>query len=244
MVANCKLCLKEKELMFSHIIPEYFYEPMYDEKHRFMQISTIPEIPIKHKQKGIREYLLCEECEQKFSVFERYVSQAYYHKESNKIQQDERIFVVEDVDYKLLKLFQLSILWRSAITNVELFGDVKLGPHTERLRLMLFNEDPGKDYEYGCLQFAVIFDQNKLADGLIMPPALFRVDGYRMCRFTFGGIIWLYVISSHNNQFRWKEFFLLESGKLTIFKKFFEDIKFLMNFGYELELQGKFEQLR
>lgn len=47
MVSNCKLCLKEKELMFSHIIPEFFYEPMYDEKHRFMQISTIQEIPLK-----------------------------------------------------------------------------------------------------------------------------------------------------------------------------------------------------
>lgn len=145
---------------------------------------------------------MCEECEQKFSIYERFVSQAYYHKEATNIKQDDRMFVVENVNYKLLKLFQLSILWRAAVSKVELFNDVKLGPHTERLRLMLMNENPGKDYEYGCLQFAVIFDKNKLADGLIMPPASFRVDGYRMCRFTFGGIIWLYVISSHNNQFR------------------------------------------
>lgn len=231
--------MKESELKNSHIIPEYFYKPMYDKENRFMQISTVPDEKPKVLQKGVREHLLCEKCEQQFSKYERYVSQTYYHKEVKDIQQNDNVFIAENVDYLLMKLFQLSILWRASISSLKIFGDVKLGPHEETLRTMLINENPGRYYEYGCLQFAVRMNDKKLADGLIMPPALFKVDSFRTCRFTFGGLIWVYIISSHNNMYRWKDFFLLESGRLTIHKKNFEDIKFLMDFGYDLKRQGK-----
>jgi hypothetical protein len=212
---------------------------MYDKEHRFMQLSTNPDERTKPLQKGVREYLLCDKCEQQFSKYERYVSQVYYHKEAKDIQQNDKVFIAEKVDYSLMKLFQLSILWRASISSLEIFGDVKLGPHEEILRTMLKTENPGKYYEYGCLQFAVIMDDNKLADGLIMPPAFFRIDAFRTCRFTFGGLIWVYLLSSHNNMYRWRDFFLLESGRLTIHKKKFEEIKYLMDFGYELQQQGK-----
>jgi hypothetical protein len=241
MKVSCKLCLKERELEYSHIIPEYFYTPMYDENHRFMEISPQSEKAIKFNQKGVREFLLCKECENKFSKYERYVSQFFYHKEITGIKQDNRSFVFQDVDYTFMKLFQLSILWRAAVTKLKMFSDVKLGPHTEKLRMMLLDENPGNYYEYGCLQFAVMMDKNKLADGLIMPPALFRVEGYRMCRFTFGGLIWIYLISNDNNLYRWKEFFLLENGNLTLFTKFFDEIKYLMDFS---EMSVKEEKLK
>ncbi len=212
---------------------------MYDSDHRFMHISTVPEEKNKFLQKGVREYLLCEKCEQRFSTYERYISQKFYYKEARDIQQNDKFFVAENVNYSLMKLFQISILWRSSISNLEIFGDVKLGPHENKLREMLLSENPGNDYEYSCLQFAVIMDNKKLADGLIMPPALFRVDSFRLCRFMFGGLIWVYVISSHNNQYRWKEFFLSENGRLIIHKKMFEDIKYLMDFGFDLKRQGK-----
>ncbi len=212
---------------------------MYDSKHRFMQISTVPEESTTFRQKGVREYLLCEKCEEQFSIYERYVSQKFYHQESITVKQDDKAFIAENVDYSLMKLFQLSLLWRASVSQLEIFGDVKLGPHEEYLRNMLTNENPGEDYEYGCLQFAIFMEKNKLADGLILAPAFFRVDGFRHYRFIFGGLIWLYVISSHNNMYRWKEFFLLKTGKLTIHKKMIDDIKFIMDFGIDLKKQGK-----
>ena len=36
---KCKLCLKENKLSRSHIIPEFFYKPLYDEKHRINVLS-------------------------------------------------------------------------------------------------------------------------------------------------------------------------------------------------------------
>ena len=70
MKGKCKLCLRESDLRYSHIIPEYFYKPMYDSKHRFMQISTVQEYPTTFLQKGVREYLLCNRCEEQFSKYE------------------------------------------------------------------------------------------------------------------------------------------------------------------------------
>ena len=61
---KCRLCLKEKPIQNSHIIPEFLYKPLYDNLHRFKSLSTLPEIKIEYKQKGIREKLLCRDCEQ------------------------------------------------------------------------------------------------------------------------------------------------------------------------------------
>ena len=39
---TCKLCLKENvKLCESHIIPEFFYIPLYDETHRYRILSTM-----------------------------------------------------------------------------------------------------------------------------------------------------------------------------------------------------------
>ena len=62
-VMNCALCLREAALCRSHIIPEFLYEPIYDDKHRLKLLSVIPEQPTTYKQKGIWEKLLCEACE-------------------------------------------------------------------------------------------------------------------------------------------------------------------------------------
>ena len=62
MVAElCRLCRRESNLRFSHILPEFFYLPMYDELHRTMSVSS--DEKEKLVQKGFREYLLCQECE-------------------------------------------------------------------------------------------------------------------------------------------------------------------------------------
>jgi len=237
-MSKCKLCLEESELMNSHIIPEYFYTPMYDSKHRFMQLSTEPEKSTTFKQKGIREYLLCSSCEQKFSLYEQYVSQLFFHKGTRNFNQDDKKLIAEGVDYSLMKLFQMSILWRASISSLEIFGDVQLGAHENILRELLKSESPGRYYEYGCIQIAIIMEKDKIADGLVMPPALFAIDGFKICRFVFGGMVWIYLININNDEYKWKKFFLSEEGKLLIYKSPIEDIKFIIDFGLEMKKKG------
>ncbi len=55
----------------SHIIPEFIYSPIYDDKHRMVLLET-DERYASFQQKGIREHLLCQDCETKVSKWETY----------------------------------------------------------------------------------------------------------------------------------------------------------------------------
>lgn len=52
---NCAICKDNSDLKNSHIIPEFFYKPLYDEKHRINVIPLSQEQKRKYKQKGHRE---------------------------------------------------------------------------------------------------------------------------------------------------------------------------------------------
>ena len=69
----CQLCLKESELRNSHILPEFFYLSTYESRdaHRTLEITHDAERTI---QKGLREYLFCQECETKLSRYEGYAA--------------------------------------------------------------------------------------------------------------------------------------------------------------------------
>ena len=56
---TCKLCNKERELRNSHIVPEFFYKEIYDEKHRIFPRKEGRKYG--QMQKGYREPLLCGE---------------------------------------------------------------------------------------------------------------------------------------------------------------------------------------
>ncbi|MEE9431589.1 MAG: hypothetical protein V3V16_11140 [Melioribacteraceae bacterium] len=204
-----------------------------------MEISTLNDEKTILKQKGEREYLLCKKCEIEFSKYERSMSQIFYHGEREIIHQNRDEIIVENINYSFLKLFQLSILWRASISNLRIFKDVELGTHEEKIRTMLLNKNPGRFYEYGCLLFSIKMDNEKLVDGLILSPEYYKAEGFGNYRFTFGGLIWNYVVSSHNHKFELKDYFLSEDGRLTIRMKKIQDIKYIMELGFELSKQGK-----
>jgi hypothetical protein len=49
-LGKCRLCQNERELCFSHIIPEFMYLPTYDKNHRAVKI---PKGKNKYEQKGL-----------------------------------------------------------------------------------------------------------------------------------------------------------------------------------------------
>ena len=63
----CRLCHKDRILRKSHIVPEFLYSHLYNEKGHMMGINGIGAKGWKPLQQGIREHLFCEECEQHFN---------------------------------------------------------------------------------------------------------------------------------------------------------------------------------
>src|ERR1700693_6382835 len=128
---TCRLCQRDGKLSRSHIIPEFFRDDsglMYPTgRSGTPQPFTQPihthagkrfqrkQLGYWEKQHGMVEYLLCDECEQKFSALENYAKTLLYGT-SNPIRLQlpllkDSLFLA---DYKRLKLFELSILWRAS----------------------------------------------------------------------------------------------------------------------------------
>src|SRR5436190_785668 len=112
----CALCRNDRELRHSHVIPEFMYQPLYDEKHKFWVLSASE--TSWQEQKGLREYLLCNACEVKISRWETYTSRLLSNRVPTVAKRSGDLIWVDGADYTQFKLFQLSILWRAAVSTL------------------------------------------------------------------------------------------------------------------------------
>ncbi|MBN1515793.1 hypothetical protein JXA32_04415 [Candidatus Sumerlaeota bacterium] len=218
---ECRLCRNQGNLCNSHIVPEFFYEQMnlYDEKHRFNVLSTEPDKHRPTEQKGIRERLLCKQCEGKLSVWEDHARRVLYGGECIEITTNDPKGVECTVDYAKFKLFQLSILWRVGISNHDGFSSVKLGDHESVLRKMLLDETPGNTEAYGC----VILCSTKHTDitsNMIRCMGMSNTDGVDCVQLLLGGYFWLFFLSETAINPCQKKLFLQDSGHLRILKTY------------------------
>lgn len=221
-MATCALCLKDVEVLIeSHILPEFLYKDIYDEKHRFMVFSDRHDRPVMPiQQKGMRQPLLCQACETLFSRWERYASMVLYGgvELGQRDQPDHSEY--HGLDYSPFKLFLMSILWRISVAQDQGFNGVLLTPeHLERLRFMLLAEDPGEEWEYGCILQSVPRDHEAFAKIIVTPAAtpkkLFGHDCYVM---VVAGLIWRFMVSDDMSSFPFRELFLTKDGMLQIGK--------------------------
>jgi hypothetical protein len=224
----CKLCLEQVEKpCFSHIIPELYFKPTYDSRHRIKVMSSNKEENNYYEQKGIREYLLCKKCEDKLSVFEKYIKEDFYKNIKKLITDYKTIYYIQGLNYQAIKLFQLSVIWRATVSTNKYFEEIKLAPkHQERIRIMLNNSDAGKYYEYGCVLYAVFRDM-KFCDSIIASSFTKRWKSHLTITLTFGGMLWVFIISSHTKEFERKDLFIKEDGSLILSVKNIEEIGFL-----------------
>lgn len=140
--STCALCLEERPLRESHIIPEFVYESIYDDKHRFHTLGV--DQRAAYEQKGLREPLLCQRCETKVSVWEGYARSVFSGSAPVRFEHQGALTWLCDLDYKPFKLFLMSILWRAGVARGPFWTRVRLGPHAETLRRMLWEERPGE----------------------------------------------------------------------------------------------------
>jgi hypothetical protein len=221
---KCALCFKEAALQLSHIIPEFFYKSLYDPKHRLLETLTVgvpgKSAPVwKHQmaQKGYRERLLCKSCENKFSRYENYVSQVLPRDAVNDGRSLQDCLPLNGLDYPVLKLFLLSLLWRCGAARKEgpFSNSMNLGPHQEILRQMLVDENPGHQFDYPCVIMAVT-SQDKHFSAIVGPPRRARVDSHHIWTIIAGGYVFSYYVSSHSAPNVLREVLLNGDGRMTI----------------------------
>ena len=152
----CKLC---KEIKFlckkSHILPKHTYKILKENGYSlYIDRETIKKEHGKKDYSGIFEAnILCEDCEKIFNKFETYANNLIYLsriKNTDKQIIDSKIIISGiGYDYKKIKLYFLSILWRSCISSKEFFNQVRLDDEDEeKIRKMLLDDSPGKEFEF------------------------------------------------------------------------------------------------
>lgn len=213
MKASCKLCYKIAKLKKSHILPEFLYLPTYDGKHRAVKITSTIGGKEDYIQKGLREYLLCEHCEAQFSRYETYAAPIIKSIPSLLPDPSGQFVVISYLDYSLLKLFQISLLWRASVAKSPAFAAIDLGEHEKTLRRMLLDENPGQPDEYGCMM--IVIQNTKYLERLMWSPVHDIIDGNTCFRFLTGGIFW-YFFLDRSYPTATHDFFLAKSGVLKI----------------------------
>jgi hypothetical protein len=235
---KCKLCGKNNNLIKSHIIPEFFFKPAYDKLHRINIFSTNIKERNRYIQKGVREPLLCKKCEQLISPWEKYVREVFYGGVGIDIAFYENKILLSNINYNEFKLFSLSFIWRASVASDKFFSYINLGPHEEKVKRMILDQDPGKPHEYGCIIILLTLS-NRVFDDFILQPDQLPVDGQNCIRFTLGGCLWLFNVSSHSNTFGGKPYFLQENGSLVIPKQSAENKELINKFAVKLKEAGK-----
>lgn len=208
MIGICKLCLEEKELLKkSHILPEflYRYSGVYDDKHRMHSFNSediLQNRKIRKEQSGVYDCnILCANCDNVIiGSYERYASMVIYGKDipiescpdCNTYGDTNSIFsICTNIDYTKYKLFLLSILFRTSISNDDFFDEVKLNSENEEtIRKMVYEGNSGN---YNDFPFLVsTFANSEITSDIFINPVRADGDGIITYTFVFAGMSYVF----------------------------------------------------
>lgn len=251
---TCRLCGSAETLRHSHIFPDFFIRSLQDNvvtgesgqtQPVSILLSTHPEIKGGQRQRGhwekragMKEYLLCSNCEEKFSTYELYFREFFYEKLPGRLKKavvgnpipvpvpiygpifdrwELKGVRQVRVNYLKLKMFVLSLMWRASIAQGPFFQEFDLGRHQDLVADMLRKENPGSDTAYGLQMFDLRLE-NWNCEDLIKQPTIDKEDGCLNCSVVMGGFLFLVCIADGIRGLPEAiiPFRLLESGSLII----------------------------
>jgi hypothetical protein len=198
VIDECKLCGKTKKLCQSHIIPEFMYKPIYDEKHKALKMQDTLSGEKGAVQKGYRAYILCEDCEQFVNDTIEKPFLALWNSSQLPDKLSSEKYIVRNLTYDVVKLFVLLNLWRAEFDST-IGVHVSLGQrHKSRLREMILALNPGKIEEYPVWGNLLVNQKGEVEKGLLCNYMIARFDGHHVYYAVYGGIEWYTKCSSHS----------------------------------------------
>lgn len=203
----CQLCLEDKTLLKnSHIIPNFLYKGLFDKKHKIVSVNLSDYSDRKIHQTGFKDKdILCAECDNNIiGSYERYASNTIFgdHQKLdveiyNGDEEGVPYIRFKNLDYHNLKLFFLSILWKSHLSVNPFFKEIDLGKkYAEQIRQMLINHDAGAEDSF---EVVLIKPQttSRIVKSIVAPRRI-KGEGNTTYVFHINEIMYHFNISSHN----------------------------------------------
>lgn len=172
--AICKLCLREKQLVRSHIVPNFAYKPLRNGKGQIFVLSRKKRVV----QTGHFEKLLCSDCETVLSRYESEFAKDWMQPilaDSNRLLAAtiSGVLFVGVSDWIKFKLFHLSVFWRAAVSSsFEIHSKLNFQKHERTIADMLLWSNPGGPGEFFCLG-SLNFDKSGKPVPTVSPLARF-----------------------------------------------------------------------
>lgn len=199
LMNKCRLCLEDRKLSESHIVPEFLYANLYNNNHKMLGITGTGKKGFRKEQKGLREKLLCADCESFINLnFEIPFKVSWVdNSQLPEIWKNKEEIINVKVDYSDFKLFHLSVLFRASISRLPTFSEVNLGPHEEKIRKMLLNKDPGSASIYPIHGYAIIHHETSEIIHAVTKFIKSKFNGCRAYGAIYSGVHWWIGVSSH-----------------------------------------------
>jgi len=198
---SCRLCLRNRTLVQSHLISAAMYRSLMRSKASQNPLIVGPGLA-STTSKQVRELLLCSDCEERFNVTaEKWLASQIYRDGqfplANKLTVEMRTPELDDVgiaafsfagypsDVERLAYFALSIIWRAAVRTWRVpFGgqtdSIPLSNSTEEIiRRHLLNEVGFPD----CAAVIVSICSDDISQGVICMPV--KLAGSQSLSYSF-----------------------------------------------------------
>lgn len=192
-----------------------------------MWSETHPQLNRSRVQTGLWEHLLCLKCEGQCGKLESYAKPVLFGATSPIVRRPTGHHVWTGLDYTRMKLFHMSILWRTAVSSLPFYAFVTLpDEEKETLRAMLLANDPGEPWQYGCLVDLLRY-RNKPLLGIFSQPRRIPIRRDSCVRLILAGMQWFLFESKNKPQDAPIEAFLSLRGTWPLLQGEAEDFDYL-----------------
>ena len=189
----CKLCGHKRILQESHIVSEFFHKPTYEQEDGKSRKAFLLTNGLKTRkviQKGLRDYLLCGQCEGQRNRHETPVSRVWQFP-SGPVN---KAVVPMDLrgKYVHVKLLLLSTIWLAAVSNKHWFSGMALDKHDEnRIRDRLKEDQPGTSEDFPIVGRLLVEPKTRnVHDYVVASPVHEKIYGCDGWLCVFGGVAW------------------------------------------------------
>ncbi len=136
----------EEALCKAHIIPKCFYNKT--KPHQSYNANGT--IDAKHYQNGCKDNnIICKQAdnligqydEEAFKILKKNIQQHQVHFFNNSLNKPFYYYFSNEFNYKKLRLFFISLIWRASISSAPEFKNIKLSKKYEHLALQILKEE-------------------------------------------------------------------------------------------------------
>ena len=206
MIGTCALCKKNADLQDSHLIPKWAYRRVCEAD------PAGPRAPVNVARgnavlsnKQTTGYLLCAECEQRFSTREDYLARLTELKKGRislygnvtRLDTPERKLasLSKDVDAEQIVYFAASVMWRGCAMT----GGCKLGIYEPKFRQYLLDQAP---FPREAILSVGLFEESPDFDtrGWVSEPASQKVSLLWLHGFLLDGLVFRCFVGKALNQ--------------------------------------------